>query len=98
MGYSNHAKSQAQRRGISPELVKIIEAYGEEIKSNRQCKILRLGRREIVEVKNDFSPLWRTFRDKIGVVLVVSESGDKVTAKHQYKRLWKKLPLSTQRD
>ena len=98
MGYSNHAKVQAQRRGISQELVEIIDAYGEEIKSNRQCKILRLGKREIDEIKNDFSPLWRTFRDKSGVVLVISESGDKVTAKHQYKRLWKKLPLSAKRD
>lgn len=98
MGYSVHAKVQAQRRGISQELSEVVSTYGEEIKSDRKCRILRLGRNEIDELKHDHLPLWRRYRDRCGVTLVVSDRGDKVTAKHQYKRLWKKLPLSMKRD
>lgn len=91
MGYSKHAKVQAQRRGISNALVETVDIYGEEIKSNRRCRILRLSKNGIDELKYDNLPLWKLYRDRCGVAVVVSEAGDKITVKHQHKRVWKKL-------
>lgn len=90
MRYSNHAKQQSQRRGINQELIDIVELYGEEIKSNRGCRIIRVRRKEVKEVRSDFAPIWRQYRDKFKISIVISGE-TRITVKHQYKRLWKKL-------
>jgi len=88
VGYSIHAKNQAQRRGVSREFAEVIELYGEEIKSNNGCSIIRLEKKTLDEIRHDHKPLWRRYRDRCGASIVVA--GDtKVTVKHQYKRLWK---------
>ena len=100
MKYSNHAKTQAQRRGITLEHSELVLTHGNEHKSTRHCRVFRVTTTELKELKNDNPVLWRRYRDKMKVLTVASESGNVVSVKHQYshKRLWKKITLNDRRD
>lgn len=88
MAYSNHAKKQAQRRGITLEYAELIGCYGDDIKSNQSCQIRRISHAEMDALKHDNPILWRRYRDK-KALSVLSSDGDVLTLKHQYRMLWR---------
>lgn len=97
--YTLHAKTQSQRRGISKEHSELVIAYGDEHKSTRHCQVFRVNKDELKELQHDNPILWKSYRDRMRALMVVSDSGDVVTVKHQHinNRLYKKITLNDRR-
>jgi hypothetical protein len=98
--YTQHAKTQSQRRGISKEHSELVIAYGDTHKSTSHCQIFRINRNELKELQHDNVGLWNSFRDRMRALMVVSDNDTVVTAKHQHinKRLHKKITLNDRRS
>lgn len=94
MKLTKHARRQAQRRGISEELVELVIAYGDEIKGARSARLYRLPLKEMRFLAEECPPmLWRRYRDRLRTVTAVVDTSDAhvLTTMHRYKPLWKSL-------
>ena len=86
---NKHARIQEQRRGISPNAVALVLGYGDELKANRHRRMVRLKKRDLLELQNDVPEiLWKKFRDTIArTVPLLGNSGNIITVMHRFRRI-----------
>jgi hypothetical protein len=89
MRTTKHARVQEQRRGISPDAVDLVLSYGEELKAHRHGRIVRLKKRDFLELQNEVPEiLWKKYRDSLTrTVPLLGEAGDLVTVMHRFRRI-----------
>lgn len=89
MRTTKHARVQEQRRGISSDAIALVLGYGEEMKANRHSRMVRLKKRDLLELQNDVpETLWKKYRDSINRTVPLLGDGDKViTVMHRYRRI-----------
>jgi hypothetical protein len=81
-----HAVKQAQHRGIKSQLAFLVEQYGDEFKGGGGCSLFRISSMEQRYLKNENPDIWRKFRDRQRLAVVVA--GDNViTVMHRTKSL-----------
>lgn len=94
MKLTKHAMKQAQRRGITSEVIELVMEYGNDVQAGHGCRLFRIPRREIRFVESECPPmLWRRYRDRLrSMATVVSHADQKVvTVMHRSKPIWKQL-------
>lgn len=89
MRTTKHARVQEQRRGISPDAVALVLGYGEELKAYRHGRMMRLKKRDLLELQNDVPEiLWKKYRDSITrTVPLLGDAGNVITVMHRFRRI-----------
>lgn len=94
MKLTNHARKQAQRRGIDAEALDLVLSFGEDAKAGRGCRLYRLPQKEIRYLAEECPPmLWRRYRDRLHSIATVVDNDDQniITAMHRNKPIWKRF-------
>lgn len=83
---TNHAKKRMQQRGISSQVVDWLIAYGNEKLDGRNCSIIYLKKRNMVELDyEERKKIERKLSSYVNVYLVMKD-GVVITAAHHYKK------------
>ena len=82
MTFSTHAKKRCQQRGVSPDLVLLLEVLGMEIEQKGNTYVLQLDKKTRRSLcKRLKTLLMQVQRD---VFVVVSEDDNGITAAHKH--------------
>ena len=87
MTHTRHANARMQQRSISPEILRLLKYYGEEVKATRGANILYFGRRARQMIKGDYGEdYYRKHKSFFNVYLVIF--GDRIiTVGRRYKKI-----------
>ena len=85
---SSHARARMQQRGIKPDLLQLLAAYGAKEHDHRGSELRYFNKAARRRLRNAEGPeVYRAIESKLDVYAVIARDGCVVTVGHRDKRI-----------
>ena len=89
-GYSAHAVTRMQQRGIREDAVDLLFRYGREEHDHRGCTIVYFDKVARARIARECGrDAVRTLESRFRIYAVLGRSGELVTVGHRHARIWR---------